>query len=153
MAHITWPPLLARAGLHLKQALRSLNRRRLRHRREGKRAAYADWVARHDTLGPAEHAALQQRLAALPATPRLSVLMPTWRPDLALFKAAAASVQGQLYPHWQLCIADDASGSAELDALLAELQAGDARIRMVKRPQNGHICEASNSALALADGP
>ena len=153
MASLPWPPLLARAGLHLKQALRSLNRRRLRHRRERKRAAYADWVARHDSLGEAERSALRQRLAALPATPLLSVLMPTWRPDLALFSAAVVSVQGQLYPHWQLCIADDASGSAELDALLAALQAGDARIRVVKRPQNGHICEASNSALALADGP
>ena len=152
MANISWPPLLARAGLHFKQALRSLNRRRLRQRRAGKRAAYADWVARHDTLGVAQQAALRQRLAALPATPMLSVLMPTWRPDLALLKAAVASVQGQLYPHWQLCIADDASGSADLDALLADLQERDARIKVVKRPHNGHICEASNSALALADG-
>ena len=153
MAAIPWPPLLARAGLHIKQALRSLNRRRLRQRRAGKRAAYADWVARHDTLGEAPLAALRQRLAALPATPLLSVLMPTWRPDLALFKAAVASVRAQLYPHWQLCIADDASASAELDAVLAELQAGDARIQVVQRPHNGHICEASNSALALANGP
>ena len=152
MAAYSWPPLLARAGLHLKQALRSLNRRRLRHRREGKRAAYADWVARHDTLGVAERAALRQRLGALPAMPRLSVLMPTFRPDLALFRAAVASVLGQLYPHWQLCIADDASGDPALDALLAEMQAGDARVNVVKRPRNGHICEASNSALALAEG-
>ena len=153
MAAPPWPPLLARAGLRLKQALRALNRRRLRHRRDGRRAAYADWVARHDTLGGADRAALQQRLAALPTQALLSVLMPTWRPDIALFKAAVASVQGQLYPHWQLCIADDASGSAELDALLAELQASDARIRVVRRTDNGHICAASNSALALADGP
>ena len=153
MAALPWPPLLARAGLHLKQALRSLNRRRLRHRREGKRAAYADWVARHDILGDAERAALRQRQAVLPARPLLSVLMPTWRPDIALFKAAVASVQGQLYPHWQLCIADDASGSVELDALLADLQAADPRIRVVQRAQNGHICAASNSALALASGP
>jgi glycosyltransferase involved in cell wall biosynthesis len=153
MTRISWPPLLARAGLHLKQAIRSLNRRRLRHRRAGKRAAYADWVVRHDSLGPAERAALHQRLAALPATPLLSVLMPTWQPDLAMIRTAVASVQGQIYPHWQLCIADDASNNAELDTLLAELQAGDARVKVVKRLKNGHICEASNSALALADGP
>ena len=152
MLQITWPRLLARASLQLKQALRSLNRRRLRHRRAGKRAVYADWVARHDTLGPAERDALRQRLAALRSTPLLSVLMPTWRPDLALFKAAVASVQGQLYPHWQLCIADDASADPALDKFLADLQAGDARIQVVRRAQNGHICAASNSALALASG-
>ena len=153
MAVLPWPPVLARAGLHLKQALRSLNRRRLRHRRAGKRAAYADWVTRHDSLGQTTRTALQGRLAALPNTPLLSVLVPTWRPEMALFQAAVASVQNQLYPHWQLCIADDASGSAELDTLLADLQAADSRIKVVQRPRNGHICEATNSALALADGP
>ena len=34
---------LAQAGAQLKQWLRRLNRRRLRNRREARRAAYADW--------------------------------------------------------------------------------------------------------------
>ena len=54
---------LAQARAHLKQWLRGLNRRRLRHRRDAKRAAYADWVAQHDTLDGPARALLRARLA------------------------------------------------------------------------------------------
>ena len=144
---------LAQARAQLKQWLRGLNRRRLRHRREAKRASYADWVAQHDTLDGPARALLRARLARLANPPLISVLMPTWRPDMAALAAAVASVQGQLYPHWQLCIADDASASTELDSYLHQLQASDARIRVVQRAQNGHICAATNSGLDLAQGP
>ena len=143
----------AQAGARLKQLLRGLNRRRLRRRREAKRAAYADWVARHDTLGAAKRALLRARLDRLVDPPVIAVLMPTWRPDLAALAAAVASVQQQLYPHWQLCIADDGSGSTPLDSYLLDLQRSDDRIRVVRRAQNGHICAATNSALDLAQAP
>ena len=152
MTDSIWPRALTRAGARLKQLLRGLNRRRLRRRREGRRAAYADWIARHDTLGPQQRSALQTRLGRLIDPPTISVLMPTYRPDMRWLAEAVSSVQQQLYPHWELCIADDASHSPELDLYLGQLQADDSRVRVVRRGRNGHICEASNSALALASG-
>ena len=111
MTESIWPRALTRAGARLKQLLRGLNRRRLRRRREGRRAAYADWIARHDTLSPRQRSQLQDRLGRLIDPPTISVLMPTYRPDLRWLAEAVSSVQNQLYPHWELCIADDASGA------------------------------------------
>ncbi|RYF79928.1 MAG: glycosyltransferase, partial [Comamonadaceae bacterium] len=60
--------------------------------------------------------------------------------------------------HWAeidsllLCIADDASPSSEVKALLKSYAESDPRIKVAFRPENGHISAASNSALALATG-
>jgi len=82
----------------------------------------------------------------------ISVLMPTYNPHPAHLKAAIESVQRQLYSRWELCIADDASTTPEVRALLQSLAAHDPRIRCVFREKNGHISAASNSALTLAQG-
>jgi GT2 family glycosyltransferase len=71
---------------------------------------------------------------------------------LAWIAEAIDSVRAQTWPHWQLCIADDASNQPELRALLEDYAQLDARIELVFRDRNGHIAEASNSALALARG-
>lgn len=61
-------------------------------------------------------------------------------------------MRAQTYDHWELCIADDASTDPQVAALLEAAATEDSRIRWVRRPVNGHISEASNSALALAGG-
>lgn len=83
--------------------------------------------------------------------PLISVLMPVFNPPVPFLKAAIQSVLDQVYPCWELCIADDAS-TEEIRALLREYAAQDSRIRVVFRKENGHIAAASNSALSLAKG-
>jgi len=143
--------LLAESLLGVKQAVRSLNRRRLRKRRSARRASYAEWVARHDTIDDARRDKLLARLAVIERPPRISVLLPTYNPKPQWLREAVASVRAQLYPHWELCIADDAS-TEPTGALLDTLCSDDARIRTVRRERNGHISAASNSALELATG-
>ena len=70
---------------------------------------YQDWVALFDTLADDDVAAIHAHIAAMTAPPLISVLMPVYNPDLAHLAAAIDSVLGQIYPHWELCIADDAS--------------------------------------------
>ncbi|GEM_PF-1519716 len=94
---------------------------------------------------------LQNKLTQA-ASPRISVVMPVYQPELRFLKAAVCSVQEQVYPHWQLCIADDGSEDLELRSYLEELAAADDRIRVCFREENGHISAATNSAAALADG-
>lgn len=84
--------------------------------------------------------------------PKISVVMPVYRPDLGHFRSAVASVQAQDYPHWELCLADDASGDAQLVKLLKDLVSSDDRIKVCFRQANGHISACSNSALELASG-
>lgn len=113
---------------------------------------YAQWVAAYDTLTDAGRREIAARIAAFPRRPLISVLMPVFDPPLQLLDEAIRSVQAQLYPHWELCIADDASRDPQVRALLLRRAAEDSRIRVVFREQNGHISRASNSALELATG-
>lgn len=116
------------------------------------RGVYRRWIARNDTLTDADRAAIRAHIACLPAHPLFSVVMPVYNTDAHQLRAAIASVQRQLYPNWELCIADDASTAPHIAPLLAQEAAADSRIRFMRREINGHISAASNSALALARG-
>ena len=52
----------------------------------------------------------------------------------------------------ELCIADDNSSEPYVSGILAEYEAVDARIKVIRRDTNGHISAACNSALSLATG-
>ncbi|MBW4693768.1 MAG: glycosyltransferase [Lyngbya sp. HA4199-MV5] len=84
--------------------------------------------------------------------PLISVVMPVYDPPEAFLHAAIDSVINQIYPHWELCIADDASTAPHVRPLLEYYQAQDSRIKVIFRASNGHISHCSNSALELATG-
>ncbi|MEO7103899.1 MAG: glycosyltransferase [Gemmatimonadaceae bacterium] len=85
--------------------------------------------------------------------PCISIVMPVYNVERRWLMAAVDSVQRQFYPHWELCIADDASTSSETRAALNELErSGDSRIKVRRLPKNCGIAEASNAALKLASG-
>ncbi|WP_372616782.1 glycosyltransferase family 2 protein [Falsiroseomonas sp.] len=67
------------------------------------RLTYAEWVARHGTPGPAALARLAACLGERPA--RVSVLMAAGEHDMAAVTASLASLQAQLHPDWELCLA------------------------------------------------
>ena len=79
-----------------------------------------------------------------------SVLMPVYNPEPKHLTEAVNSVLAQDWPHWELCLADDASPDPRVRPLLLELAARDNRIRVEFRPTNGHIAAATNTALAMA---
>ena len=113
---------------------------------------YQDWVKRHDTPSTADLSRLRERLGDLTLLPTVSVVMPTYNSRLEWLQQAVASVQAQVYPYWELCIADDASPNPDIAPYLRSLAASDPRIKVVVRSENGHISAATNSALALATG-
>jgi glycosyltransferase involved in cell wall biosynthesis len=82
----------------------------------------------------------------------ISVVMPVYNPDLQWLREAIESVRTQVYPEWELCMADDNSKDPGVRQLLTEYAAKDERIRVEFRKTNGHISAASNSALSLATG-
>jgi GT2 family glycosyltransferase len=116
---------------------------------------YQRWIAAYDRLSRDDRTAIQDHIARLGAPgerPLISLVMPVYNTDTDHLAAAIASVRAQIYPDWQLCIADDASPRPEIASLLAAAAAADSRIRVVHRPANGGIVAASNSALELAEG-
>ncbi|GCL34679.1 putative glycosyl transferase [Planktothrix agardhii CCAP 1459/11A] len=96
---------------------------------------------------------LQSRLKEnIPKLPKLSVIMPVYNSPVEYLEKAIASVTDQIYVNWELCIADDGSTDAEIQKILNQLQTKDPRIRVIFRPENGNISQASNSAASQATG-
>ena len=113
---------------------------------------YEAWRAEFGTTAQ-EKAAMAAWAQALPEPPPIAVLMPVFNPKPEWLQAAIDSVREQLYPHWQLCIADDCSTDPRIRPLLEAAMAADPRIQVVFRERNGHICASSNSALELVQAP
>lgn len=150
------PTVTARAiywrSVGLKVRGRGLLMAALQHRSE---TGYGAWIARFDTLTVADRRAIRDEIARWGdegRLPLISVLMPVHDPAPAVLEAALRSVRTQLYPLWELCIADDASTNPAIPRLLARHAAADPRIRVMRRSQNGHIARATNDALAMAQG-
>ena len=113
---------------------------------------YQLWVSRYDTINENDASAIRLHLRSLRSTPLISVVMPVYNTRPPFLRNAIESVIAQLYPDWELCIADDASTDAEIRTILQEYERRDHRIKAVYRTERGHIAAASNSAIALARG-
>jgi len=95
---------------------------------------------------------IQAAIEELSSLPMISVIMPVFDPEEKHLELAIDSVIEQRYPNWELCIADDASTQEKIREIIDQRSVLDSRIKVVKRPENGHISAASNSALSLAEG-
>jgi len=113
---------------------------------------YAAWVKKYDTPNDKLLKKMRARIATWNNPPLVSIVMPTYNTEEKWLREAIDSVREQVYPNWQLCIADDASPAPHVRKVLQEYSAKDKRIRVCFREENGHISLASNSALELAEG-
>ena len=109
-------------------------------------------LLRKRELTPSRMAAISEEIKSFSLAPTISLLMPVFNIERNWLEAAVNSVAGQLYPHWQLCIADDASTSPYIGPFIAELAARDSRIRVVRLSANEGISGASNRAFEMATG-
>lgn len=95
---------------------------------------------------------LRRRIVAAGVSPKISVVMPVYNPPLVYLDEAIASVRGQVYDNWELCIADDCSTDPAVNTALEQWAKRDPRIKVTFRAVNGNISEATNSAAELATG-
>lgn len=114
---------------------------------------YARWCW-HNRLTPRLRDVLQRDAGELvrQGGPLVSIVVPAYNTPEKYLRELLESVRGQLYPRWELCVADDASPEPHVRRILAEAAAADPRIKPVFRPTNGHIAQATNSALEIATG-
>jgi hypothetical protein len=117
-----------------------------------KLASYRRWIRLYDTLSENDRSAIMAEIRGWTRPPLISVVMPVFNTPERYLREALASVVDQLYPHWELCVADDASTAPHVAAVLAEHAARDARIKIVARAANGGISAATNSAVDIATG-
>ena len=116
-----------------------------------KRLTYQQWMARQ-TLTSADLANADREMAQWQHRPTFSVILPVYNVEEVWLTKAIESVRNQIYPDWELCIADDASSAAHIQPLLTRYSKLDSRIKVIFRAENGNIVATSNSALELATG-
>lgn len=81
-----------------------------------------------------------------------SIVMPVYNTPANFLVEAIDSVLAQVYPHWELCIADDASSDPHVKDILESYRNKDSRIKVFYSEENKHISHASNLALSMASG-
>ncbi|KST67360.1 glycosyltransferase family 2 protein [Mastigocoleus testarum] len=112
---------------------------------------YQKWIAKN--LFTKEYiATAKEEITQWKLRPKFSVIIPVYNVEEKWLEKAIGSVRNQIYPYWELCIADDASSKPHISLLLNKYIEIDSRIKVVFRTENGHISAASNSALELATG-
>ena len=114
--------------------------------------SYGEWIQLYDDMGDGRRQALKNAIAKMERTPLISVVLPTHNTPAKYLREAIQSVIDQVYPHWELCIADDGSTKPHVQKVLKELNAREPRIKVVYREHCGHISEASNTGLSMATG-
>jgi len=113
--------------------------------------SYEQWLQQH-RLTLLELNKMSTDLLTWDHRPKISILMPVYNTREDYLREALDSVCAQVYPEWELCIADDASTLPSVREVIEEYQQKDSRIKVVWRSENGHISAATNSALELAEG-
>jgi glycosyltransferase involved in cell wall biosynthesis len=115
------------------------------------RVSYRNWI-KAQQLGPEVISQIELAVSTWEQPPTFSVLVPVYNPKPALLQKAIESVLGQIYPHWQLCLVDDASTNPQVQQVLQTYASQDDRILVRHLEQNRGISSASNTALDMATG-
>lgn len=115
-------------------------------------ANYRHWLKMFSDLDSEDIKIIRQRIVKMKSRPLISIIMPVYDPPEKWLRRAIESVRAQLYPHWELCIADDCSTESYVRKVLEHYSDVDNRIKINWRKTNGHISVSSNSALELASG-
>ena len=113
---------------------------------------YQAWITQNDLLTETDIEKIERHLRSLDYQPLISVVVPVFNTNPEYLAACIESLANQIYPNWELCIADDNSDNTQTRAILERYAATDQRIKVVFRPERGHISACSNSALELATG-
>ncbi len=104
---------------------------------------YQKWIETKECFSPVEDYTYN---------PLISIIIPVYNVSRKYLSLCLDSILNQTYQNFEICLADDCSPSKETRDTLKEYEQKDKRIKVLYRKENGHISNASNSALSLATG-
>lgn len=113
---------------------------------------YESWILQNEKLTEDDRDLIRAHIDSFGKKPKFSILMPVYNTPAPYLREAIGSIVSQLYQEWELCIADDASTSAEVGEILRSCARTDDRIKVRFRDANGGISACSNTALEMATG-
>jgi len=112
---------------------------------------YRRWRRKHALSGSTLQS-MKTEVDDFPYRPLISIIMPVFDTDPEMLRRAIESVEAQVYPNWELCLADDCSTRADTKAEIEKLSVPGGKIKMKALSQNAGIAGASNVAIGLAEG-
>lgn len=112
---------------------------------------YPRWVALYDPPTSKEYELVRAKLPDLIDAPRISLLIQSADSSDHQAIQAIESIQAQIYPNWELCIASHQSSEHPFQKTLVALKTADPRIKIIPMPENSEA-EVSNTLLAAATG-
>lgn len=112
-------------------------------------ASYEEWINNNEIYVPETVA---NDLGRFTHNPLISILVPVYNVEPKWLSKCIDSVLNQYYQNWELCLADDCSTMPQVRQTLEKYTKLDHRIKVVYRTENGHISQATNSALDVAQG-
>ena len=112
---------------------------------------YAAWIHEHelDVDGLDEQRQVARSWAR---RPKISLLLPVHDTAPKFLDEMLASVFGQTYDNWEVCLVDGGSDNSETLDILKRWEAQEPRFHIRYLPQNLGIAENTNRALELATG-
>ena len=113
---------------------------------------YGRWVSLYDTLDRSARQSVEADIMNITAPPIISIIIPISADDLLAANETIRSVQKQLYPRWELCLAVDRSASGPVSKSIRALAEQDGRIRIVDVEVPSTWADTANAALKLASG-
>lgn len=112
---------------------------------------YEQWIKNHSiTLKDIKK--IQKKVVRFKYKPTISIIMPVYNVEKIWLEKAIDSVLNQIYPNWELCIADDCSTKGHVKEVLESYKNKDLRIKVKYLLHNQGIALASNEAIPLAIG-
>ena len=112
---------------------------------------YATWISEHEP----DVAALEEQRRTSPrlqTRPKISLLVPLYNTPARFLEEMFASVSGQTYDNWELCVVDGGSDQAETLTTLQKWVSRESKIRLQRLEENFGISENTNRALELTTG-
>lgn len=100
--------------------------------------AIAEEQRRQEYAGPPESA------------PRLSIVMPVYRPDPLFLHAAIHSVVEQHYPHWELLLVLDGPQPNDVEHVADDAAAMDSHTTIIRLPDHSGISVTTNAGVHSA---
>ena len=114
--------------------------------------SYRDWVRQYDSFTSKDRVAFCTAIAEFPECPLISIVLSVHTDHNIWLPGAINSVRKQIYPHWELLIAGDASAKSHVQRVLKRYGGEERRIRSPLNDRNSNIAIKLNSALDLATG-
>ena len=113
---------------------------------------YDEYWARFYRPAPDSLASQAGEAREFASRPLISVVLPTWNPELRLLDAAIASVVAQTYVNWELIVCHDGAVPGDEFRRLAHRYADDPRVRWAEGSERLGIAGNTNRGIEAATG-